>query len=59
MLTVEGHAKRVCSGLTRREALQAGGAGLFGLSLPQVLAAEELQLITFYGYKTTGLTTVR
>jgi hypothetical protein len=29
--------------LTRREALQIGGAGLFGLSLPQVLAAEEAQ----------------
>ena len=41
MLTVEGHSKRVCSGLTRREALQVGGAGLFGLSLPQVLAAQE------------------
>jgi hypothetical protein len=46
MLTVNGHPKRVCSGLTRREALQIGGAGLFGLSLPQVLAAEE-QAATF------------
>ncbi len=42
MLTVNGYAKQVCSGLTRREALQAGGAGLFGLSLPGVLAAEEV-----------------
>jgi len=41
MLTVNGYARRVCSGLTRREALQVGGAGLFGLSLPKVLAAEE------------------
>lgn len=41
MLKVNGYANRVCSGLTRREALQVGGAGLFGLSLPGVLAAEE------------------
>ena len=41
MLTVNGYPKRVCSGLSRREALQIGGAGLFGLSLPQVYAAEE------------------
>lgn len=40
MLTIFGRTQRVCSGLTRREALQAGGAGLFGLSLPKVLAAE-------------------
>lgn len=41
MLTVHGYPNRVCSGLTRREALQIGGAGLFGLSLPGVLAAED------------------
>jgi hypothetical protein len=40
MLTVQGGARRVCSGLTRRDWLQAGG-GLFGLSLAGVLAAEE------------------
>ena len=40
MLVVNGHPKRVCSGLTRRQMLQIGGAGLFGLSLPKVLAAE-------------------
>ncbi|MCH9653308.1 MAG: DUF1501 domain-containing protein [Planctomycetes bacterium] len=42
MLTINGYPKQVCSGLTRREALQIGGAGLFGLSLPGVLAAEEV-----------------
>lgn len=40
MLTINGHARTVCSGLTRREALRIGGAGLFGLTLPKVLAAE-------------------
>ena len=40
MLTIHGHPQRVCSGLTRREMLQAGGAGLFGVSLSRVLAAE-------------------
>jgi hypothetical protein len=40
MLTILGQPRRVCSGLTRRQLLQVGGAGLFGLSLPHVLAAE-------------------
>jgi hypothetical protein len=40
MLTILGHSPRVCNRLTRREVLQAGGAGLFGLSLPKVWAAE-------------------
>jgi hypothetical protein len=40
MLTILDRPKRVCGGLTRRELLQVGGAGLFGLSLPRVLAAE-------------------
>jgi hypothetical protein len=43
MLTILGRPRRVCSGLTRRELLQAGGAGLFGLSLPRVLAAEAVR----------------
>ena len=43
MLTVLSNRRRVCNGLTRRQLLQAGGAGLFGLSLPQVLAAEAAQ----------------
>jgi hypothetical protein len=43
MLTLLGHPRRVCNGLTRRQLLQGGGAGLFGLSLPKVLAAESAQ----------------
>ena len=40
MLSIQGRPRTVCDGLTRREILQAGGAGLFGLTLPQLLAAE-------------------
>jgi hypothetical protein len=43
VLSIQGTRARVCGGATRRELLQAGGAGLLGLSLPQVLAAEELR----------------
>jgi len=43
MLNILGGPKAVCGGVTRRELLQAGGAGLFGLSLPRVLAAEAAQ----------------
>jgi hypothetical protein len=40
MLTILSRPRRVCSGLTRRELLQAAGAGLLGVNLPEVLAAE-------------------
>ena len=40
MLTIRSKPRRTCDGLRRREILQAGGAGLFGLSLPKLLAAE-------------------
>jgi hypothetical protein len=40
MLTILSGARRTCDGLTRRELLQAGGAGLLGLSLPAVWAGE-------------------
>ena len=40
MLTVLGNPRRTCDGLTRRELLQIGGAGMLGMSLPQLLAAE-------------------
>src|SRR5580704_19792973 len=40
MLTILSQPRRMCSGLTRRELLQVGGAGLFGLGLPKVWAAE-------------------
>ncbi len=42
MLTIHGSPRRTCDGHSRRELLQAGGAGLLGLSLPKLLAAESL-----------------
>jgi len=42
MLSIFGAARSVCDGIRRRQILQAGGAGLFGLSVPQLLAAESL-----------------
>lgn len=42
MMTVFGGARRACDGVTRRELLRAGGAGLLGLGLPGVLAAEQV-----------------
>lgn len=41
MLTAIGGYRRVCTGLTRRKLLQVGGAGLFGMTLSKVWAAEE------------------
>lgn len=43
MLTILSQPRRSCGGLTRRELLQVGGAGLLGLSLPRVWAAEAAQ----------------
>ncbi|RPI85309.1 MAG: DUF1501 domain-containing protein [Planctomycetaceae bacterium] len=40
MLTILGSRRRTCERLTRRQMLEAGGAGLFGLSVPRLLAAE-------------------
>ncbi|MBI3824167.1 MAG: DUF1501 domain-containing protein [Planctomycetes bacterium] len=40
MLSILGRPRTVCDGLTRREVLQAAGAGLMGLSLPRLLQAE-------------------
>ncbi len=40
MLTINGQRKRTCAGMSRRELLQIGGAGLLGLNLPKILAAE-------------------
>jgi uncharacterized protein DUF1501 len=42
MLNIVGRPRRVCDGFSRRQILQAGGAGLLGLSLPKLLAAETL-----------------
>ena len=41
MLNLTGQEYRLCDGLTRRDALKIGALGLGGLSLPQLLAAEE------------------
>lgn len=43
MLTILGRQRTTCGGVSRREVLQAGGAGLLGLSLPRLLAAESAQ----------------
>ena len=40
MLSILGRPRAVCEGLSRRELLQAGGAGLLGLSLPGLLRAQ-------------------
>jgi len=40
MLTIQGSPRTACDGIPRRQILQAGGAGLFGLTLPKLLAAE-------------------
>jgi hypothetical protein len=42
MLNILGRPRRVESGWTRRDVLQAGGAGLLGLNLPKLLAAEAI-----------------
>jgi hypothetical protein len=40
MLSILGRPRRVCNGLTRRQLLEVGGTGLFGLHASQLLAAE-------------------
>jgi hypothetical protein len=45
MLTILGSRRTVCGGLSRRELLQAGGTGLLGAGLPQLLQAEEAGLV--------------
>lgn len=40
MLSISGPPRAACDGMTRRTMLEAAGAGLFGLSLPSLLAAE-------------------
>ncbi|MBM3992726.1 MAG: DUF1501 domain-containing protein [Planctomycetes bacterium] len=41
MLSILGHPQRQADGWTRREMLQAAGAGLMGLLLPKTLQAEQ------------------
>ena len=40
MLTILGRKQANCDGVSRRQLLQAGGAGLLGLNLPRLLQAE-------------------
>ncbi len=46
MLEILGRPQSVCGGVSRRQLLQAGGAGLFGLTLPNLLRAEEVSATT-------------
>jgi hypothetical protein len=42
MLNIYGASRSACDRVQRRQILQAGGAGLFGLTVPQLLAAESM-----------------
>lgn len=42
MLNIYGRPQKTCQGVSRRQLLSAGGAGLLGLSVPQLLQAEQL-----------------
>ncbi len=46
MLNILGNPQRTCHGISRRQLLQIGGAGLLGLSLPKLQAAESSLLST-------------
>jgi len=41
MLHLQTNGPRLCDGLTRREILRAGGLGLLGLSLPELLRSQQ------------------
>src|SRR5438552_2825660 len=43
MLSIPGLSGSTCDGFSRRELLRVGGAGLFGLSLAEILRAESKQ----------------
>ena len=43
MLSILGKPRAACDGTTRRKLLQAGGAGLLGLTLPKILQAESAE----------------
>ena len=46
MLTILSKQHSTCEGPTRRQLLQAGGAGLLGLNLPKLMAAESQSGVT-------------
>src|SRR5206468_3763107 len=41
MLSILGSTRSACDGMTRRQLLKAGGAGLLGLTVSKILAAEQ------------------
>lgn len=43
MFRIDGLRRAACDGITRRKLLEAASAGLFGLTLPRMLAAESLK----------------
>src|SRR6266513_1574804 len=42
MLSIPGRSGATCDGVSRRELLRVGGAGLLGISLSQLLARESM-----------------
>ena len=52
MFSILNHPQRFTGNMSRRELLTTGGAGLLGLSLPQMLQAEQQQIVNpFQGGK--------
>jgi hypothetical protein len=49
MLTIPGSRVSLCDGLSRRNFLQLGGLALGGLSMPQILRAEEAAGVSKHG----------
>ncbi len=45
MLSILGNPRAACDGVSRRQILQAGGAGLLGISLPKFLRAEASEAV--------------
>src|SRR5215212_9478848 len=45
MLSIPGRPGSTCDGFSRRELLRVGGAGLFGLSLAQILQLQAAQKV--------------
>lgn len=46
MLGIHDRSLRLCDGVSRREALRVGGLSALGLSLPQLIAAQEAHAVT-------------
>jgi hypothetical protein len=54
MLRILGNPKRLCDGLTRRDLLQVGGAGILGLSLDRLLQAESAKSASALAQRAQG-----